>query len=56
LKKLNFFYLGSDYPFPLGEQQIGQLIKSHSTLSSTSKSKMLFENSISFWNIPHQIK
>ena len=43
--------LGSDYPFPLGEQKIGTLIRNHSELNSTTKSKLLSKNALEFFNI-----
>ncbi|MDH7972100.1 amidohydrolase family protein [Sphingomonas sp. AR_OL41] len=36
--------LGSDHPFPLGEEAIGQLVRTHDTLSTTAKSKILGGN------------
>lgn len=36
--------LGSDYPFPLGEQHPGALIESLSDLSTSTRDKLLFEN------------
>jgi aminocarboxymuconate-semialdehyde decarboxylase len=39
--------LGSDYPFPLGEHGIGQLIRS-SDLSQTAKAKLLGGNAVEF--------
>jgi aminocarboxymuconate-semialdehyde decarboxylase len=43
--------LGSDYPFPLGEQQIGKLVREHPQLSASSKTKILGENAINFFNL-----
>lgn len=40
--------LGSDHPFPLGEQDIGSLVKEHPGLSNSQKSKILGGNSLSF--------
>jgi aminocarboxymuconate-semialdehyde decarboxylase len=39
--------LGSDYPFPLGEQHVGQLIRS-SPLSPSAKKRLLGENALKF--------
>jgi len=39
--------LGSDYPFPLGEHQVGELIRSSDLLPST-KSRLLGENGAQF--------
>jgi len=39
--------LGSDYPFPLGEQHVGQLIRS-SQLPSSAKTRLLGENALRF--------
>jgi len=43
--------LGSDYPFPLGEQSIGKLVREHPQLSSVSKQKILGDNAASFFNL-----
>ena len=43
--------LGSDYPFPLGEQQIGSLIREHKTLTHNQKGKLLGTNSLKFFNL-----
>jgi aminocarboxymuconate-semialdehyde decarboxylase len=39
--------LGSDYPFPLGENRVGELIRS-SRLTQTAKSRLLGENAAEF--------
>ncbi len=36
--------LGSDYPFPLGEQKIGDLVANHPQLSDSTKAKILGAN------------
>jgi len=36
--------LGSDYPFPLGEQQVGSLIRSHEELPPAVREKLLHAN------------
>jgi len=43
--------LGSDSPFPLGEQRVGTLVREHQQLSSSSKSKILGGNAVSFFNL-----
>jgi aminocarboxymuconate-semialdehyde decarboxylase len=43
--------LGSDYPFPLGEQQVGQLIRS-SLLPPSVKKRLLGENALEFLGLP----
>lgn len=43
--------LGSDYPFPLGEQKIGELILS-SDFENSARNKMLSGNASRFFNIP----
>ncbi len=43
--------LGSDYPFPLGEQKIGNLINKSSYLSPSKKRKLLSENAIKFFRL-----
>ncbi len=42
--------LGSDYPYPLGEEHIGTLIRS-SDLSARAKAKLLSENAAEFFGI-----
>lgn len=43
--------LGSDYPFPLGEPEIGSLIRSADFLSSAQRSRMLAGNALEFFNL-----
>jgi len=43
--------LGSDYPFPLGEQSIGHLVRKHPQLTSASKTKILGTNAENFFNL-----
>lgn len=43
--------LGSDYPFPLGEQQIGSLVRSSNDLSTKQKDKILRTNAARFFGI-----
>ena len=42
--------LGSDYPFPLGEERVGSLIR-NSQLPSQAKAKLLSDNATEFLNI-----
>lgn len=43
--------LGSDHPFPLGEQQIGQLVSSSERLNATEKQQILAGNAQDFFNL-----
>lgn len=43
--------LGSDYPFPLGEQQIGQLVTDTSLLTTTEKQQILAGNAQAFFEL-----
>jgi aminocarboxymuconate-semialdehyde decarboxylase len=43
--------LGSDYPYPLGEQQVGSLIRSHQTLTPTVREKLLHANAARFFGL-----
>ncbi len=43
--------LGSDYPFPLGEQQVGSLIRSHPTLNTAAREKLLHANATAFFGL-----
>lgn len=43
--------LGSDYPFPLGEQQIGQLVAQHPNLASDARDKILGANALDFFKL-----
>lgn len=40
--------LGSDYPFPLGEQQIGKLVREAGFLDAAQKNKLLGGNALTF--------
>ncbi len=42
---------GTDYPFPLGEQPMGQLIKTAPHLSSSGKQKLLATNAQQFFSL-----
>lgn len=44
--------LGSDYPFPLGEEFVGELIRNAGGFSEAAKSRMLGGNALAFLNIP----
>ena len=44
--------LGSDYPFPLGEQRIGSLIRTADFLTDEEKAAMLGLNAANFFRIP----
>ncbi|WP_175997330.1 amidohydrolase family protein [Burkholderia stabilis] len=44
--------LGSDYPFPLGEQRIGSLVEQHPDLTDTAKAKILGGNALRFFDLP----
>ncbi len=46
--------LGSDYPFPLGEEHVGSLIRS-SQLSAETKVRLLGENAKEFLGLQHDI-
>jgi aminocarboxymuconate-semialdehyde decarboxylase len=43
--------LGSDYPFPLGEQQVGKLIGSDAHLPSRVRAKLLHANATAFFGL-----
>jgi aminocarboxymuconate-semialdehyde decarboxylase len=43
--------LGSDYPYPLGEQRVGSLIRSHPTLPATVREKLLHANAARFFGL-----
>ena len=44
--------LGSDYPFPLGEQQVGALIRGDRTLTARVRGKLLQTNAAAFFGLP----
>ncbi|WP_176054335.1 amidohydrolase family protein [Paraburkholderia caribensis] len=46
--------LGSDYPFPLGEKVVGDLVTNHPQLSDAAKEKILGVNSQRFFNLAPQ--
>ncbi|NIB39155.1 amidohydrolase family protein [Pseudomaricurvus alkylphenolicus] len=43
--------LGSDSPFPLGEQQVGKLVREHSSFSPGRKSRILGANAQAFFDL-----
>ena len=47
--------LGSDYPYPLGEERVGELIKT-SRLPAATKSKLLGENAAAFLALPQETR
>lgn len=47
----NRVMLGSNQPFPLGEQDVGNLIKQHNNLSPKTKEKLLVKNAQLFFNL-----
>ncbi|QBR00961.1 amidohydrolase family protein [Paraburkholderia pallida] len=47
--------LGSDYPFPLGEQKIGDLVAGHPTLTASAKAKILGGNAQRFFGLTEPV-
>ena len=43
--------LGSDYPFPLGEQEIGTLIRNSKAFDAETKSRLSGGNAVKFFNL-----
>ena len=43
---------GTDYPFPLGEQQMGSLVRGASSLTAREKALIMSENAAAFFNRP----
>jgi aminocarboxymuconate-semialdehyde decarboxylase len=43
--------LGSDYPYPLGEQRVGSLIRSHAALPPVVREKLLYANAARFFGL-----
>jgi aminocarboxymuconate-semialdehyde decarboxylase len=43
--------LGSDYPFPLGEREVGSLIRSHPRLSAATRARLLGGNASRFFGL-----
>ena len=48
--------LGSDYPFPLGEQTIGALVRGAGFLSAAQQQGILSDNAVSFFNLQEEHK
>jgi len=48
----NRVMLGSDYPFPLGEQEVGRLVSNHIGLGERAKHRLLSENAREFFDLP----
>jgi len=44
--------LGSDYPFPLGEEEPGRLIESIDSFDEATKRRLLYETAVEFLGIP----
>ena len=44
--------LGSDYPYPLGEKQVGSLIDAHRQLSTRAKARLCGENAQPCFRVP----
>ncbi|MDH3336602.1 MAG: amidohydrolase [Gammaproteobacteria bacterium] len=44
--------LGSDYPFPLGEEFVGELIRNAAGFDDAAKARLLGGNALEFLNIP----
>ncbi|MDH3806103.1 MAG: amidohydrolase, partial [Gammaproteobacteria bacterium] len=44
--------LGSDYPFPLGEEFVGELIRNAGGFDDAAKARLLGGNALEFLNIP----
>ncbi|GAB3629401.1 aminocarboxymuconate-semialdehyde decarboxylase [Pandoraea terrae] len=44
--------LGSDYPFPLGEQDIGALVGGSTDLDAVSRARILAGNAVEFFGLP----
>ena len=42
--------LGSDYPYPLGEQEVGRLV-THADLSPSVQQKILLRNTLTFFGL-----
>jgi len=47
--------LGSDYPYPLGEQSIGALVENHGGLSDQAKGRILGGNAARFFSLPQAV-
>jgi aminocarboxymuconate-semialdehyde decarboxylase len=47
--------LGSDYPYPLGEQPIGSLIKASPSFDATQRRRLLHDNATHFFNLAREV-
>jgi len=47
--------LGSDYPYPLGEQSVGALVENQEGLSDQAKRRILGGNAVKFFNLPEAL-
>jgi len=47
--------LGSDYPYPLGEQSVGALVENQEGLSDQAKRRILGGNAAKFFNLPEAL-
>jgi len=45
-------FLGTDYPFPLGEQVLGGLVRDATVLDPSVKKKILYDNGATFLGLP----
>jgi len=43
--------LGSDYPFPLGEQQVGELVRGADFLDACQRQAILSDNARAFFRL-----
>jgi aminocarboxymuconate-semialdehyde decarboxylase len=48
--------LGSDYPFPLGEQKAGEMVSRVKFLSHKEKMKILYLNALAFLGLDENLK
>ena len=48
--------LGSDYPFPLGEQHIGSLVRQSPSLGGLAQARLLGGNAHDFFNLGHRVE
>jgi len=46
--------LGSDYPFPLGEQRPGELVEKMESFSQEEKEKILWDNGLEWVGVPEK--
>lgn len=43
--------MGTDYPFPLGELEVGKVVEEFPDLSSKEKDEILFKNAVSMLDL-----